>query len=250
MPRLNPQAGLQLAAAVGHTFSEIELLEQAMTHSTYAYEHRSERLVDNERLEYLGDAVLDLVVSDVLFQDPAMLSEGPMTKTRALIVCENTLAMVARKLGLGQLLLLGKGETATGGRDKPSNLANATEALFGAIYLDAGYDKARTVVLSLLDEYLQQALAGDMVYDYKSRLLELIQGTRGNSTLRFAIIDERGPVHERTFTAAVIVDDRQIATGSGGSKKEAEQKAARLALSLLTCNRKGCQVEERTRTED
>ncbi len=250
MSKLNPQICQQLAEAIGHTFGEVDLLEQAMTHSTYAYEHRGERLIDNERLEFLGDAVLDLVISDVLFQDPALLSEGNMTKTRALIVCENTLARVARQLHLGQLLLLGKGEMATGGREKASNLANATEALFGAIYLDAGYEKIRAVILNLLGEFLQQALAGDMVYDYKSRLLEMIQGTRGNSTLRFVIIDEQGPVHDRTFTAAVVVDERQVATGRGSSKKDAEQKAARLALTLLTCNRKGCQVEDNRAPHD
>lgn len=239
-----PAASQQLVTAIGHTFSQTNLLEQALTHSTYAYEHRPERLIDNERLEFLGDAVLDLVVSDVLFQDPALLNEGTMTKTRALIVCENTLAIVARSLNLGQMLLLGKGELATGGRDKTSNLANAMEAVFGAIYLDAGFAKAREVVLRLLDEYLQQALAGELVHDYKSRLLEMVQGTRGNSTLRFVIIDEQGPVHDRLFTAAVVIDDRQIATGSGTSKKEAEQQAARVALTVLTCNRKGCQIED------
>jgi ribonuclease-3 len=115
------------------------------------------------------------------------------------------------------------------------------EAIFGAVYLDAGYDKARTVILSLLADSIHQALAGEMVYDYKSRLLELIQGTRGNSTLRFVIVNEEGPVHDRVFTAAVVVDDQQIATGTGSSKKDAEQQAARVALSLLECDRNGCQ---------
>jgi len=237
------QAGCQrLCQAIGHDFRQQDLLVQAITHSTYAYEHRAEKIVDNERLEFLGDAVLDLVVSDFLFREGAAFSEGVMTKTRALIVCENTLALVARNLGLGQILLLGKGELSTGGGEKSSNLANAMEAVFGAVYLDAGYNKARSIILRLLDEFIQQAMTGAMVYDYKSRLLEMVQGTRGNSTLRFAIINEEGPVHERIFTAAVIVDDIQIAIGSGSSKKDAEQKAAREALSVLSCSRQGCQV--------
>lgn len=171
-----------------------------------------------------------------------------MTKTRALIVCESTLTRVARSLGLGQLLMLGKGELTTGGGDKSSNLANAMEAVFGAVYLDAGYNKARSIILRLLDEFVQQALTGEMVYDYKSRLLEMVQGTRGNSTLRFVIINEEGPVHDRLFTAAVIVDEKQIAVGSGSSKKEAEQKAAREALGVLSCSRQGCQIVDPTST--
>lgn len=237
------QAGCRrLCQAVGHDFKEPDLLVQAITHSTYAYEHRAEKTADNERLEFLGDAVLDLVVTDYLFRADDLLSEGVMTKTRALIVCESTLARVARSLNLGSLLMLGKGEQATGGSDKASNLANAMEAVFGAIYLDAGYDKTKAIILNLLDDFIQQAMTGEMVYDYKSRLLELVQATRGNSTLKFVIVSEEGPVHDRLFTAAVVVDDKQIATGSGSSKKDAEQKAAREALSVLSCNRSGCQI--------
>lgn len=243
------QAGCQrLCQAIGHDFRQQDLLVQALTHSTYAYEHRVEKIVDNERLEFLGDAVLDLVISDFLFREGASFSEGVMTKTRALIVCESTLTRVARSLGLGQLLMLGKGELTTGGGDKSSNLANAMEAVFGAVYLDAGYNKARSIILRLLDEFVQQALTGEMVYDYKSRLLEMVQGTRGNSTLRFVIINEEGPVHDRLFTAAVIVDEKQIAVGSGSSKKEAEQKAAREALGVLSCSRQGCQIVDPTST--
>ncbi|NCA98297.1 MAG: ribonuclease III [Clostridia bacterium] len=240
----------RLCRAIGHDFAQPDLLVQAITHSTYAYEHRAEKIPDNERLEFLGDAVLDLVISDFLFRVPTSFSEGIMTKTRALIVCESTLARVARELELGHLLMLGKGEWTTGGGDKSSNLANAMEAIFGAVYLDAGYDKARTIILALLDEYIQQALTGDMVYDYKSRLLEMVQGTRGNSILRFVIVNEEGPVHDRVFTAAVVVDDRQIATGSGSSKKDAEQKAAREALRYLSCNREGCQILDGEESEE
>jgi ribonuclease-3 len=167
-----------------------------------------------------------------------------MTKTRALVVRETTLALLAKDLGTGDLLLLGKGEEATGGRDKPSNLANAVEAIFGAIYLDAGFEKACQVIRTLLEEPLRLALAGDLVYDYKSRLLELVQATRGGSTLRFQILDESGPVHERLFTAGVLVDEQLVSTGTGCSKKEAEQQAAREALDKLDCDRSGCTTLE------
>jgi ribonuclease-3 len=208
---------------VDYKFSDIKLLNEALTHSTYAYEHRNQGLTDNERLEFLGDAVLDLVISEIL------------------VVCENTLADVARVIRLGDYLMLGRGEEATGGRDKPSNLSNAMEALFGAVFIDGGFEQASRIITRLLGEPLEQALKGKMVYDYKSKLLELVQSTRGNSTMRFEIINEEGPVHDRTFTAAVIVDENEIAQGQGSSKKEAEQQAARAALQNLDCTRSGCQ---------
>ena len=129
----------QMEQTIGHFFSDRQLLQEALTHSTFAYEHRDKESTDNERLEFLGDAVLDLAVSDVLFRRPEKFAEGIMTKTRARVVRENTLASLAKDIGLGELLVLGKGEEATGGRDKPSNLANAMEAILCAIYLDAGY---------------------------------------------------------------------------------------------------------------
>jgi ribonuclease-3 len=235
---------VKLEKAIGHQFADIRLLREALTHSTYAYERRNDQVTDNERLEFLGDAVLDLAISDVLYRNHKSHAEGYMTKTRALVVRETTLALLAKDLGTGDLLLLGKGEEATGGRDKPSNLANAVEAIFGAIYLDAGFEKACQVIRTLLEEPLRLALAGDLVYDYKSRLLELVQATRGGSTLRFQILDESGPVHERLFTAGVLVDEQLVSTGTGCSKKEAEQQAAREALDKLDCDRSGCTTHE------
>lgn len=223
----------KLEQRLGHEFKNQALLLEALTHSTYAYEHRSEQLVSNERLEFLGDAVLDLAVGDRLFRDRAQYAEGFMTKTRALLVCENTLAKLARRLEVGGLLFVGKGEETTGGRDKSSNLANAMEALFGAVYLDAGFDKIRQVILNLLEQPVQEALSGSVIHDYKSRLLELIQGTHNGSTVQFNILQESGPVHERVFTAGVLLDDTLIASGSGNTKKEAEQQAARSALEHL-----------------
>ncbi len=223
-----------------YTFQNPNLILEALTHSTYAYEHRQDRLPDNERLEFLGDAVLDLAISDMLFREPDQYAEGYMTKIRALVVRETTLAALAGQMNLGQCLFLGKGEEATGGREKPSNLANAVEALFGALFLDAGYEKTGEIIRRLLDEPLKLALAGDLVYDYKSRLIENVQATRGNSTLEFIILKETGPVHERVFTAGVIVDGQLIASGNGSSKKEAEQNASRDALEKLDCSREGC----------
>lgn len=235
---------VKLEKAIGHLFADSRLLREALTHSTHAYEHRNDQVTDNERLEFLGDAVLDLAISDVLYRNHKSHAEGFMTKTRALVVRETTLALLAKDLDIGDLLLLGKGEEATGGRDKPSNLANAVEAIFGAIYLDAGFEKACQVIRTLLEEPLRLALAGDLVYDYKSRLLELVQATRGGSTLRFQILDESGPVHERLFTAGVLVDEQLVSTGTGCSKKEAEQQAAREALDKLDCDRSGCTTLE------
>ena len=200
-----------LEKQIGHVFRNQFYLTQALTHSTYAYEHRHEQIQDNERLEFLGDAVLDLVISDTLFRQADGFAEGYMTKTRALVVCENTLAQIAVEINIGDVLKMGRGELATGGREKPSNLANAVEAVFGAIYLDAGYDKVRQIILKLLDKPIQLALSGNLVYDFKSRLLELVQSTRGNSTLRFQILSETGPVHDPVFISGVLVDEQLIA---------------------------------------
>lgn len=231
--RQMPLAYQQLETAIGHTFKNQELLTEALTHSTFAYEHRYEGVISNERLEYLGDAVLDLAIGDVLFSQPACYDEGFMSKTRALVVCESTLAQLARQLEIGELLSLGKGEAATGGKVKPSNLSNAIEALFGAIYLDAGYEKARIVILNLLADSLQEALTGTIVFDYKSKLLEYAQSQNNIGPLRFVILDEQGPVHEKQFTAGVVQNDRIIGRGTGNSKKEAEQQAAKAALDYF-----------------
>jgi ribonuclease-3 len=239
---LRPALLADLTARLGHLFSDSALLAEALTHSTYAYEHRQNNLADNERLEFLGDAVLDLVISQALYKRHDRLSEGQMTKARALVVRETTLAQIAQSLQLGDCLLLGRGEEASGGRDKPSNLANALEALFGAVFMDGGYERVAAVILSLLSDSLELALSGHLVYDYKSRLLELVQATRGGSVLRFQILEETGPVHERTFVAGVLVDEQLVATGSGCSKKDAEQLAARSALERLSCDQQGCDI--------
>jgi ribonuclease-3 len=236
----------QLETNLGYTFQNRALLLEALTHSTYAYEHRQDVLISNERLEFLGDAVLDLAVGDVLFRLSEQQTEGFMTKTRALVVCENTLAIIARKLEIGRLLFLGKGEEATGGSEKPSNLANAMEALFGAIYLDADFAQARQVIISLLAEPIREAIAGSINYDYKSRLLELVQAQPATAPLQFTILEERGPVHERIFTAGVLLGDILIGKGQGNSKKDAEQQAARLALDWFAIRDENLDVADLT----
>ncbi|MGI6559844.1 MAG: ribonuclease III [Saccharofermentanales bacterium] len=223
-------------------FDNLELIKSALTHSTYAYENQGEVKYDNERLEFLGDAVLQLTISDVLFRLKPEINEGLMTKYRALVVCEDTLTQVAYDLNLGKHLYLGKGEEMTGGREKASNLSNALEAVFGAIYLDQGFAYVKEIIMQYLGKYVELAIAGKMIYDFKSRLLELVQSTKGNSTMSFEIINEEGPVHDRIFTAAVILDEKKISTGKGSSKKEAEQKAAKIALQILSCDINGCQI--------
>jgi len=214
---------------LGYSFADKNLLNIALTHSTYAYEHRFENTYDNERLEFLGDGILDFVAADVLFHQKKNCDEGYLSKTRALIVCEATLAAKARIMGLGDYLRLGRGEESTGGRDKPSNLANAMEAIFAAVYLDGGFDEARKLILRLLGDAIETALSGDLVFDYKSKVLEFAQ-TKGNvHAIRFEITDESGPVHERNYTSAVFMDDEIFGQGIGHSKKLAEQEAAKAA---------------------
>lgn len=222
-----------LETAIGHSFSQRALLTEALTHSTFAYEHRYDNVISNERLEFLGDAVLDLAISDELFRQQQMYDEGFMTKTRALVVCESTLASLARQLGLGEMLLLGKGEAATFGKTKPSNLSNTMEAIFGAVFLDAGFEKARQVILGLLSSALNEAVTGSIMHDYKSKLLEYAQSVNNIGPLRFVILDEQGPVHEKQYTAGVLQNDRIIGRGTGANKKEAEQQAAKVALDFL-----------------
>ena len=220
---------LPLETLFGYSFSEKSLLVMALTHSTYAYEHRQQEVSDNERLEFLGDGILDFVVADALFHRKMSRDEGYLSKTRALIVCETTLSEKAIDLGLGRFLLLGKGEEATGGREKPSNLANAMEAIFAAVYLDGGFDQAKAVILRILADAIDTALTGELVFDYKSKILELAQTKGIERTVRFEIVAESGPVHDKSFTAAVILDHEVIGRGDGHSKKLAEQEAAKIA---------------------
>ncbi|GAA0461013.1 ribonuclease III [Alkalibacillus silvisoli] len=212
-------------------FNNDQLLKQAFMHTSYVNEHRDAGLEDNERLEFLGDAVLELAVSQHLFRHYPDMSEGELTKFRANIVCEPSLEQFSRTLNLGEYLLLGKGEEASGGRERPAILADAFEGLMGAIYLDQGFKKA----LAFLQEYVFPSIepgAFSHVMDYKSKLQELVQ--KDHQSVSYKIIDEIGPDHNRQFVASVSLNGTKIGTGIGKSKKEAEQEAAKEGLKEVS----------------
>ena len=216
----------------GYTFGDKKKLLLALTHSTYAYEHRNLGIESNQRLEFLGDAILDFIVGEELYAKCPSWNEGKLSKTRALVVCEKTLSKVAIVLNVGNLLFLGKGEEATGGREKASTLADTMESLFAAVYLDGGFDEAKRIVLTTLREYIDLAIKGELVFDYKSKLLEKAQDRHDPHQVLFEVVSEQGPVHDRTFIVAVMVDGKEIVRAEGRSKKQAEQEASRLALEI------------------
>lgn len=197
-----------------------ELLEKAVTHASYAYEHNT---ASNERLEFLGDAVLELLVSERLYHAFPEAPEGILTRLRASMVCEPTLARWASELGLAEALRLGKGEEAQGGRERPALLADAVEALLGAVYLSEGLESARILVAKLVDPFL----SGERVLpsDFKTELQELLQQS-GEVNIEYRVLKSEGPDHARTFTVGLFVNGEEKARGKGGSKKEAEQEAA------------------------
>jgi ribonuclease III len=203
----------------------------ALTHKSYVNEHRDEG-ADNERLEFLGDAVVDLAVSHRLMERFPDADEGELSKLRALLVNEETLARVARHLGLGGLLRMGRGEEMTGGRDKSSVLADALEAVIGAVYLSSGLPGALSVVDRLFGDLLQGVAEGKSGEDWKTRLQELVQ-TRLRQSPRYRVVSEEGPDHSKTFEVEVTVGTELFARARGRSKKEAEQAAARETLTML-----------------
>ncbi|MBE7062855.1 MAG: ribonuclease III [Ruminococcaceae bacterium] len=211
---------------LGHTFRAPALLKTAITHSSYANERKT---VCNERLEFLGDAVLSIAVSDYLYARRPEISEGEMTRVRARSVCEEALSYHARKMGIGPYLLLGRGEKTSGGADRASVLADAMEALIAALYLDAGQETASRFVLSFLTETIEKAIREGAVRDFKTALQEKVQGKNAPTPL-YKVIDEKGPDHAKEFTVSVFLEDVCLGTGSGKSKKAAEQAAAEKAL--------------------
>lgn len=213
-------------------FQDRQLLKQAFTHASYVNEHRFNQHSDNERLEFLGDAVLELTVSEYLYRLFPDRPEGELTKLRAAIVCEPSLVKFADSLEFGQYVLLGKGEELTGGRTRPALLADVFESFVGALYLDQGLE----AVKSFLNEYLfpKLELRGKMqITDYKTELQELTQH-HNLGVLEYRIVEERGPAHEREFVSEVFMEGRSLGRGSGRSKKEAEQQAASAALKELS----------------
>ena len=212
-----------------YTFKNRELLSEALNHSSYANEHRGSGVSSNERLEFLGDSVLGFVTAEFLFKTYGKLPEGDLTRMRAALVCEQSLHEVAKLLELGQYLRLGKGEESGGGRQRQSILADAVEAVFAAVYLDGGMEKVRSLIYRVL---LSHAPAAEERRDYKTTLQEIIQRKSGQ-VLTYHMVAESGPDHNKTFIFAVHLNGEPIGQGSGRSKKEAEQSAARDALEKL-----------------
>lgn len=218
-----------LEKKLGYTFRDRSLLSEALNHSSYANEHRSAEVSSNERLEFLGDSVLGFVTAEFLFKTYGKLPEGDLTRIRAALVCEQSLYEVAKFLGLGQYLKLGKGEEAGGGRQRQSILADATEAVFAAVYLDGGMERVRELICRVL---LSRAPAAEERRDYKTTLQEIVQ-RRSGQVLTYHMVDESGPDHNKTFLFQVRLNGAPVGRGRGHSKKEAEQAAARDALEKL-----------------
>ena len=222
-----------LQQTLGISFNNPSLLEQALVHSSYVNENPGFAPASNERLEFLGDAVLGLVVAEKLYQDFPYSDEGEMTRLRAALVRRDTLARVARTIKLGDYLYLGKGEEASGGRRKPANLAGALEAMVAAIFLDQGSTTTSDFILQLFDEELQRVASQRGGVDYKSQLQELIQA-REQQTPAYQVVEAMGLDHDRRFTVEVRAGDTVLGKGSGKSKKAAETEAARIALEQLS----------------
>jgi len=218
-----------LEDALGYHFRDRALLREALRHSSYANEHHGEEATSNERLEFLGDSVLGFVTAEFLFREHTDAPEGELTRIRARLVCEGSLHEAARRIGLGRFLSLGRGEESGGGRERPSILADATEAVIAAVYLDGGIEEARALIYRLLLDEANEKLAAEKRRDYKTALQELVQ-RRPNQTLRYQLTGESGPDHAKTFTVSVLLNEEAVGVGAGRSKKEAEQMAARDAL--------------------
>lgn len=217
---------------LNYCFRESSLLLSALSHKSYVNENPGHTGGNNERLEFLGDAVLDLVVSDRMFRRYPGLAEGEMTRVRAEVVSEKNLAAIGRSLDLGVHLLLGKGERLTGGHDKDSLLADALEAVIGAIYLDGGYTAVRDTVIALLSDQVDMAVDRKRGLDYKTRLQELVQARYG-TVPRYVVLETRGPDHGRVYQVGVSFAEYNFGPGTGRTKKNAEQDVARLALKGL-----------------
>ncbi len=219
-----------LEQKIGHEFKDKSLLKLALTHSSYANETGAPGHC-NERLEFLGDSVLSIIVSEYIFSTFRNRPEGELTKLRASLVCEKSLCSFSKQLGVGDHILLGKGEIINGGRERPSILADAFEAILAALYLDAGMEKAREHVLRFVVEELNHT-EDEVFKDYKTTLQEVIQRNR-EEQLAYILVDETGPDHNKSFTVEVHLNSNVIGKGTGKSKKQAEQMAAKQALQLM-----------------
>ncbi|AOY77345.1 ribonuclease III [Clostridium formicaceticum] len=232
MPHINSHTEeyiSRLQETLNYRFRNIDILKEALTHSSYANESKNKKVRYNERLEFLGDSVLSLVISEYVFLKYKHLPEGELTKVRANVVCEASLAAQGRVIDIGQYLFLGRGEEFTGGRQRESILADAFEAVIGAIYLDGGIEKAKAFILSHFLESIDLATKGILFRDYKTHLQELLQ-SKTSQKITYNVVREYGPDHNKSFDVEVLIGEKVIGRGSGKSKKEAEQRAAEEAI--------------------
>lgn len=218
-----------LEQKINYTFKNKPLLETAVTHKSYSHEYNVE---NNERLEFLGDTILNMTVTEYIFSNPKHISEGNMTKIRSEIICEDCLYEAACKIGYGEDMLLGCGEEKTGGRNKPSILSDAFEAITAAIYLDGGIEYAKKFVLDNLTNYIDDAIAKIGRKDCKTALQEILQED-GEIKIEYVVIKEKGPEHDKIYEVVVKANDKILGQGTGKNKKEAEQEAAKDAMKML-----------------
>lgn len=223
----NNISGLELQ--IKYKFKDETLVARALTHSSYCMNKKDKALHNNERLEFLGDAFFDAIISEELYYRMPAVEEGTLTKMRAKIVCEETLAECGRKLKIGEYLRMGRGEERSGGRNRDSIVADAMEALIGAIFLDGGYAAAKVFVLDAFGEYIKEALSGNFHKDYKSEIQERVQAS-SHGTLKYKVTRETGPDHDKVFDIDLLLNGQVIGHGTGKSKKEAERNAAKEAL--------------------
>ena len=214
---------------LGYRFNDEMLLFRALTHRSYLNEKNDCTVKNNERLEFLGDAFFDAVISEELYKRLEDVEEGILTKIRALIVCEKSLVFHGRQIGIGKHIFLGKGEESTGGRDRNALVADAVEAVIGAVYLDGGYDAAKNVILRIFKTWIDDAVSGRLNNDYKTALQEMLQA-KGENRIAYCLDREEGPDHDKTFYINLFCAGELIGAGQGRSKKEAEQNAAKEAL--------------------
>ena len=224
---------------IGYQFTDESYLKIALTHSSYANENRNKNVQYNERLEFLGDSVLGLIVSRYIFENFPQLPEGKLTKMRAAVVCERSLWECAVNIDLGKYLILGNGEEHMGGRTRMSILADAFEALIAAIYLDSGIETVREWVMGQLYETIMEASRGKMFKDYKTEFQEVVQ-KNGDVNIRYEVVGESGPDHDKIFVVNVYLNGELMGSGEGSSKKKAEQQAAQNALAKARTDTKAC----------
>ena len=220
---------VELEQKIKYEFKDKELLKKALTHTSYAYERGVE---SNEKLEFLGDSILEFISSEYLYIKFPKLKEGEMTKVRATVVCEKSLYKIAKKHDFGKFLYLGKSELASGGNDRPAILADSVEAVIAAMYMDGGLEPAKRFIIENLAQEIETASKNVGLKDYKTVLQEKLQ-IHGDVKIEYTILSEKGPDHDKTFEAQVSCNNKKLATGIGKTKKQAEMKAAEKALEVI-----------------